>query len=147
MAAQASLAPTSDTKALVLATRLHGSREAITRSRLAFLATTIASISIFIAEWNAYLSWYRRFPLKLEFPKNIVTEEAFRRVIQQYAESRVITISLLGIHIGVSDLAVLGTFALFVCSIWLFFNVRRENHVIGTLLVDTFGEDSDLRRY
>ena len=147
MGSQPTLSPTTDNKALVIGTRLEGAREAIKRSRLAFLATTIAAISIFTTEWNAYLSWYRRFPLKTAFPNNPVTEDAVRRVIQQYIESRVITISLLGIHIGVSDLAVLGTFALFVCSVWLFFNVRRENHLIGTLLVDTADEDVHLRRY
>jgi len=127
--------------------RLQGARDAINRSRFAFLAVIIASLSIFIVEWNAYLSWYRRFPLRQAFPKNEVTAEAVRKVLQTYVESRVINISLLGIHIAVSDLAVLGTLALFVFSIWLFFCVRRENHTIGTLLIDTAEENEEVRRF
>ncbi len=136
-----------DIKMDIINVRLQGAREAINRSRIAFLAATIASLSIFITEWNAYISWYRRFPLRLAFPANPVTEETFKKVLQQYVESRVINISLLGIHVGVSDLAALGTLALFVFVIWLFFSVRRENHAIGTLLVDTVEAPEDLRRY
>lgn len=131
----------------VLNIRLQGARDAINRSRLAFIAAIIASLSIFIVEWNAYLSWYRRFPLREEFPKNEVTTEAIKKVIQQYVESRVINISLLGIHVAVSDLAVLGTLALFIFSIWLFFSVRRENHAIGSLLIDTAEQAEEIRRF
>jgi hypothetical protein len=140
-------APAEDLTTSVLTVRLQGAREAINRTRLAFLIATIASLSIFITEWNAYLSWYRRFPLKEIFPGNPVTDEVIRKVLQQYVESRVITISLLGIHVGVSDLAVLGTLALFVCSIWLFFSIRRENHAIGSLLMDTLEASQEVRKY
>src|SRR6266404_3281161 len=101
----------------VVKIRVKGCIEAVKRARLAFLASTIASLAVFITEWNAYLSWYRRFPLKEHLPENEVTREAFKYVLQEFVESRVITISLLGIRVGVSDMAVLGSLTLLVFSI------------------------------
>jgi len=133
----AALSSLSGEEFAVLQFRIQGSAEAVKRSRLALLVSTIASLAIFITEWNAYLSWYRHFPLAESFPKNEVTHEAFRNALQQFVESRVITVSLLGIRVGVSDMAVLGSLTLFVCSIWLFLSVRRHNHLVGSLLGDT----------
>jgi hypothetical protein len=45
-------------------------------------------------------------PISLE-GKAAVTREAFKYVLQEFAKSRVITVSLLGIRVGVSDMAVL----------------------------------------
>jgi hypothetical protein len=121
----------------VIQVRIQGSSEGVKRARFAFLVSTIASLAIFITEWNAYLSWYRHFPLSPAFPANEVTREAYKDVLQQFVESRVIIASLLGIRVGVSDMAVLGSLALLVCSIWLFFSIRRHNHSVGSLLRDT----------
>jgi hypothetical protein len=120
----------------VIQVRVQGSTEAVKRARFAFLVSTVASLAIFITEWNAYLSWYRHFPLAEAFPPNEVTKEAFKDVLQQFVEGRVITASLLGIRVGVSDMAVLGSLTLLVCSIWLFFSIRRHNHSVGSLLRD-----------
>ena len=58
-----------------------------------------------------------------------------------------ITVSLLGIHVGVSDMAVLGSLTLLVCSIWLFFTIRRHNHSVGNLLRDTKEIPQQARRF
>jgi hypothetical protein len=121
----------------VIQVRIQGASEAVKRARFAFLVSTVASLAIFITEWNAYLSWYRHFPLSPAFPANEVTREAFKYVLQQFVEDRVITVSLLGIRVGVSDMAVLGSLTLLICSIWLFFSIRRHNHSVGSLLRDT----------
>jgi hypothetical protein len=115
------LAPplSSDLELAAINTRIAGCTEAVKRARIAFLASTIASLAIFITEWNAYLSWYRHFPLSQSMPTNEVTREAFKDVLQQFVESRVITVSLLGIRVGVSDMAVLGSLTLLVCTIWI----------------------------
>lgn len=138
---------TTDLKASTLNFRIEGAREAIKRTRLALLASTIASLTIFIAEYNSAFSWYRRFPMRESFPNNPVTIEAFKKVLEQYVESRVINISLLGIHVAVSDLAILGSLALFMASLWLFFSIRRENHTIGSILVDTQNESPSIREW
>src|SRR6266404_5347203 len=114
---QPTLVVTTADEMAVIKVRLKGSIEAVKRARLAFLASTVASLAVFITEWNAYLSWYRRFPLKEKLPDNEVTREAFKYVLQEFVESRVITISLLGIRVGVSDMAVLGSLTLLVFSI------------------------------
>jgi hypothetical protein len=129
--------PLSGDDLAVIQVRIQGCVEAVKRSRFAFLVSTIASLAIFITEWNAYLSWYRHFPLSESFPNNDVTREAFKDVLHQFVESRVITVSLLGIHVGVSDMAVLGSLTLLICSIGLFFSIRRHNHSVGSLLRDT----------
>jgi hypothetical protein len=130
----------------VIKIRLKGSIEAVKRARLAFLASTVASLAVFITEWNAYLSWYRRFPLREKFPDNEITREAFKYVLQEFVQSRVITVSLLGIRVGVSDMAVLGSLSLLVFSIWLFFSIRRHNHTTGSLLRDTQSLEPVVRR-
>jgi hypothetical protein len=117
--------------------RLEGAKEAIKRTRLAFLVSTIASLAILITVWNAYVSWDRRFPLLDKLPSNDVAKEVDTQFLHQYADSTAITVSLLGIRVGVSDLSVLGSLSLLVLSLWLFFSIRRENHTIAELLRDT----------
>jgi hypothetical protein len=63
----------------------------------------------------------------------ILKEQAYK----DWAASRTILISLLGIRVSVDDAAVLGTAVLFVLSLWLLLVARRENHTIGFLLRDT----------
>jgi len=138
--------PSSDLELAAINTRIAGCTEAVKRARIAFLASTIASLAIFITEWNAYLSWYRHFPLSQSMPTNEVTREAFKDVLQQFVESRVITVSLLGIRVGVSDMAVLGSLTLLVCTIWMFYSIRRHNHSVGSLLRDTKDLSPSFRR-
>jgi len=45
----------------VLRARIDAAAQAQKRSRGAFLASTIMSLAILIAMWNAYGSWYRSF--------------------------------------------------------------------------------------
>lgn len=105
----------------------------------------IAALAIVITLWNAYVSWDRRFAFQ-PLPDNPTTQALVLRTLQQWADSQVITVSLLGIHIGVSDLAILGTVALLVCSIWLFFCMRRYNHGSGRLLLETQDDERLERR-
>ena len=68
-----------------------------------------------------------------------------RQALQDWAESRNVMISFLGIRVSVDDAAVLGTSSLFVISLWLLLLMRRENHTVGFLLRDTdTPRDSDV---
>jgi hypothetical protein len=63
----------------------------------------------------------------------ILTEQAYK----DWASSRIVLISLLGIRVSVDDAAVLATSVLLILSAWLLLWARRENHTIGRLLRDT----------
>jgi len=127
--------------------RIEGIQEAIKRSRLSFLVCNVASTSVILAAWNAYFSWYRSQAFAESFAGNPVTLEAQKELLREWVESRDISISLLGIHLGVSDLAFVGSLGLFVVSAWFFYSTRKENHLIGVLLRDTQQEEPDLRRF
>jgi hypothetical protein len=69
----------------------------------------------------------------------VLKEQAYK----DWAASRTVMISLLGIRVSVDDAPVLGTAVLFVLSLWLMLVARRENHTIGFLLRDTDDQSSD----
>jgi hypothetical protein len=121
----------------ILRFRLEATRDAQKMSRLAFLVSTIISLAIIIATWNAYFSWYTDFTIKENWPISEVTEEVHHQIITQWVEGQTISIPILGIKVGMSDGSVFGSIGLLIISIWFFLSIRRENHVIGFLLMDT----------
>lgn len=127
-------------------TRIEAVQYAIKRTRLAFLVGNVACASVLFAGWNAYFSWYRSFAMQPSFTGNPVTDEAQRDLLRGWVESQVINTPLLGIRIGVSDFAFLGSIALFVVAAWFFYATRKENHLIGVLLRDTHSMPADFRR-
>lgn len=130
----------------LLLIRLQGAGEAQKRSRLAFLAATIVSLAFIIACWNAYLSWYRGFAEMRCWPAGQqITEELQKHLVQHWVESQMIGVPFLGVMIGVSDLAVLGSLSLFIITIWFYYSMRRENHTIGQLLRDTLDQARETR--
>lgn len=124
--------------------RIEASRDAASRSRFALLATTVAALSFLIAEFNAYLSWNREFPLA---PNRALAEDtsptglAQRRLVSDWVDSTSMNINLLGIHVSASDATMLGGAALFFLTLWFYYSIRRENRVVGTLLRDTRDAD------
>lgn len=147
--------------------RIEATGEAQKRTRTAFLVSTVVSLAVLVACWNAYVSWYRHFARKTEWMGSFtcqdgtppvsgqpisadgppinqskdciapVTEELHKLTVAKWVESQQISIPILGISIGVSDIAVLGSFALFLSAFWLYHTFRRENQAIGHLLIDT----------
>jgi hypothetical protein len=111
---------------------------AISRGRAAFIAATIASLASIVTAWNAYFSSYRSFPLNFgAFPTpETATTFSEKELLKQWVESLWITISPLGIKIGISDAAVLSSISLYIIVVWLFFAVRRQNRAVGNLLYD-----------
>ena len=130
--------------------RVEAIRDAIKRSRLAFLVANIASASIVAVAWNAYLSWDRWLVMTNKcFAPDPVTAEAQRGFLRMWVQGQVVSVSLLGIRIAVSDLSFIGSIALFVVMAWSFHATRKENHLIGVLLRDSKKRDMgdpDLRR-
>jgi hypothetical protein len=123
--------------------RLEATRDATSRSRFALLASTVAALSFLIAEFNAYISWNRDFALAEKFARpDSPTGIAQRRLLDDWVSSSSMNISLLGIHVNTSDATILGGVALFFLTLWLFYSIRRENRLVGTLLRNT--RDSEL---
>lgn len=132
-----------------ISARLEGAKAAQSQTRLTLATMAIISVMMLTAAYNAYLSYDYYWIIDGRCPPegtaakepnkehdkeaNIFKEQAYR----DWAASRTVLISLLGIRVSVDDAAVLGTAVLFVLSLWLFLVARRENHTIGFLLRDT----------
>lgn len=124
----------------ILKLRIEGIRESAKRARFAFLASTIASLCIFTAEYNAYLSWY--FWRISWTPKEAAQVSLngqptpFASLVKLYQDNEVINVSLLGLRIGEGDLVILGSLALLVFSVWLYFNMNTYHGLIQAFLAN-----------
>lgn len=119
--------------------RLEAARDAARRTRLAFLVVTVIAVAMSIAEFNSSLSWDESFVANHGsevLPSDTVRAVAEKAFIEAAIKANRVTVSLLGIDFGMSDAAVLGSIALWILVLWLFFSSRRENHLVGKLLVD-----------
>jgi hypothetical protein len=140
--------------------RLEGAKTSQTQIRLTLGMMAIISTMMLIASYNAYLSYdyhwivessRRQMELSQQGadkpnsvdangPKSaaervsqVLTEQALR----DWAASRTVLISLIGIRVSVDDAPVLGSTVLCLLSLWLLLGARRENHTIDSLLRDT----------
>jgi hypothetical protein len=129
----------------LLRARIDAVAQAQKRSRAAFLASTIISLAILIAMWNAYLSWYRSFFGKWDLATPQVTQEAQKALIGEWVRSLKVSIPVLGIEAGVGDGAIVGSVSLYIVCIWVFLSMRRENHIIFDLLKETKICDDKMR--
>jgi hypothetical protein len=122
--------------------RLEGAKGSQARIRLTLGAMAVISVMMLIAAYNAYLSYdytwitserERGRILGNELAPDILTSQA----LKDWAASRTVQISLLGIRVSVDDAAILGSAVLFVLSLWLLLLARQEYHIIGSLLRNT----------
>jgi hypothetical protein len=123
-----------------IAARLDGAKSSQAQTRLTIGTMALISVMMLIAAYNAYLSYDYGWILQTRDktladtrPSEILTQQA----LKDWASSRTVQISLLGIRVSVDDAAVLGSAVLLVLSLWLLLVARRENHTIGSLLSDT----------
>lgn len=138
-----------DTKSTTLPLRIEGAREVLRRSRITFLISIVISLSLFIASFNAHWSWYRRWPIQnTKWAKgDVVVQRLQEEVYSEWAKSRFISISPLGIQVGSRDAVPLGALTLLIISAWSFGCVRRHTYVIRRLLLDTRDEENlDVRQ-
>ena len=137
-----------------IAARLEASREAQRQTRFTLGILAVISMMMVILAYNAYLSYDSRWILahakvlgekgevtirKIDSSDNAdsVPDVLVVQALQDWAESRIATVDLLGIRVSVDDAPVLGTISLFVISLWLLLVTRRENHTVGSLFRDT----------
>jgi hypothetical protein len=123
-----------------IAARLDGAKALQSHLRLTIAAMAVVSVMMLVASYNAYLSYDYAWiteagdrKLQDDVRSGVLTTQA----LKDWASSRTVQVSLLGIRVSVDDAAVLGSAVLFVMSLWLFLVARRENHTIGLLLRHT----------
>jgi hypothetical protein len=139
-----------DTKSMTLPIRIECVREVLRRTRITFFISTVMSLSLFLASFNAHLSWYHRWPIQHKTwskEGDVVTQKLQEEVYSEWAKSRFISISPLGIQVGSRDAVPLGALTLLIISAWSFGCVRRHTYVIRRLLLDTRDDESlDVRQ-
>jgi hypothetical protein len=116
--------------------RVRGTRDAQTRSRLAFAAAVIVAIALAMTQFNSTYSWFVGFMHAERFPANEIKREAQKAFVEQWTKSTRMTIPWLGIDFGASDAAILGSISLAIITLWFYVCIRRENHLIAELLID-----------
>ena len=125
-----------------IAARLEGAKGSQAKIRLTLGTMAIISVMMVITAYNAYLSYdymwitdpkERGRVLHDELAPDILTSQA----LKDWAASRNVQISLLGIRVSIDDAAILGSAVLFVLSLWLLLLARQEYHIVGSLLRDT----------
>ena len=117
--------------------RIKAARDAQVRSRFAFLACTIISVALLIAIYNSEFSWLGNFAQDdHSSPVSSEILDMRKEVRRIWAENSRINISLLGINLAESDASLLGSLGLYILTVWFFYCMRRENHLIATLLID-----------
>jgi hypothetical protein len=118
--------------------RIQAARDAQTRSRFAFLASTVISVAMLISIFNYEFSWLRNVATGNDphIQPGSIQEELRREARKEWIDSGRMKISLLGVDLAESDASLLGSFGLYVLTIWFFYCMRRENHLIAHLIID-----------
>jgi hypothetical protein len=94
--------------------RIQAARDAQTRSRLAFLASTVISVAMLIAIFNFELSWLRELAPHDDpgIKAGSAQAELVNEARKEWVDSLRVKISLLRVDIDQDDSSVLGSFAL-----------------------------------
>ncbi|WP_143177897.1 hypothetical protein [Cystobacter ferrugineus] len=132
--------------------RLDGVQQAASRARGVFLAVTVIASTTIASSFSMYFSWLRNL-IKV-VPGGILTKEnlangslavesTFKRVLEEslvrgWVDSAFVTVPGLGAKFAIVDAAVWATGGLLISALWLFFCLRRENHLIGYVLTDAY---------
>lgn len=128
-----------------LNSRLDAITEAQNRARIAFFLSTLAAGIILVALWNTYLSWDRQWAYVQNKPNSWGQEQLLIQQINVWLENQLVGIPLLGVRLSSSDAALLGSLVLLVFSFYYCMCMRRENHEIGSLLLDVKDSDIEVR--
>ena len=143
-----------------ISARLDGAKSSQAQIRRTLGILAIVSMMMLIASYNAYLSYdynwivesrsrqqevEKRRAEKATSPATTEPKPATERVsevltdhaLKDWAASRTVLISLIGIRVSIDDAPVLGSAVLCLFSLWLVLGVRLEHHTITSLLRDT----------
>jgi hypothetical protein len=126
--------PQNDIKIEFIKMLVDSAIHSLRRVRWVFSAVLFATASIFAGMWNLYFSWLRTIFLHTDAISKIPPSEACKSLLGYWIDSSFLTFPILGVRISISDAAIILSGSLAVLIIWLFFSVRRENHLIGKAL-------------
>ena len=101
------------------------------RSRNIFSGTLILSALNWVASYNLYGSWLRRYALCTSVSKNVALAANQLELMKQWIESTFLSIPVLGIKIHSSDASLAGSIAIFFFLLATMFAMRKQNHSIG----------------
>ncbi len=115
--------------------RLDAIKDASIRARRVFIVSiTISLIQIGILH-NTRFSWIpKQLGSKVTFDNSKVIDFIEQQILRSWVDSIYINIPILGLKF--TNSVIFGTLILLFVCIWLFYCVRRENHLIGKLFVD-----------
>jgi hypothetical protein len=147
--------------------RLEGAKASQAQIRFTLGIMALISMMMLIASYNAYLSYDYNWILesndrqltsgksdKENTPEAAnrksasekVAETLTEQALKDWAASRIVQISLLGVRVSIDDVAVLGSAVLSVLSFWLLLLARREKYTIGSLLLNTDAPGPESKR-
>jgi len=91
-----------------------------------------------ISIFNYEFSWMRNVAVNDDpnILSGSIQAELRREARKEWVDSGRMKISLLGVDLAESDASLLGSFGLYVLTIWFFYCMRRENHLIAHLIID-----------
>jgi hypothetical protein len=123
-----------------IAARLEGAKSSQTQIRVTIGVMALVSMMMLLVSYKAYISYDYEWVIAQgdrQLDQTKVADVLTTQALKDWASSRNVTISLLGINVSADDAPVLGAAVLFILSLWLLLLARRENHIIGFLLRDT----------
>lgn len=126
--------------------RLELIKSAQRRSSLSYLITVIISSAFIISIYNSLFSWDKSFGFE-SLPENATTKLLREGIMKNWINNRMLEIDLLGLKLSVSDFTVVGGVGLFIISVWMLLNVKRENSTIGTFLIETQKLKKETKEY
>lgn len=137
---------------------IESATEASQRARWILTATIVTSLTVLGAVYNFGLSQLRKFiellvvaPVTPSAAGASVPNEALKELqtalVKSWVEQLSVNINLIGLKFFAADATFIGSLALVIVTTWLFFGIRRENHIIGRTLRMASNEGQDLRAY
>ncbi len=112
--------------------RIDAIGEAAKRSRWDYVVATVASLAQIGATFNASFSWIGQYAraCKQFSGTDSVVEELQKYLLKTWVESISIEIPLIEIRFSAFDASLIGSIALTILAVWLFYCYRRENYAI-----------------
>jgi hypothetical protein len=123
------------------------------RGRWILSISIIISLSQLGAAFNFTFGYLRIFTEYLIFDapawptSSTPLSELQKELVKNWVDQLTININLIGAHFSVADANIIGGFALFIITVWLFYAARRENHLIGRACKIAESETKEYKSY
>jgi hypothetical protein len=129
--------------------RLAGIERTSSRARKVLLVSTVLTFTILSGFFNAYLSWVRDFANPMVNLDSLppITREIDKQILKNWVDSLFVTVPGVAVKFSVTDISVWGAAGLTIAALWLFFNMRRENHLIAYALHEASKYDPETNIY